>query len=136
LRWVRASATALDVAIRAPDVLPASATAADVRTYFSNSQKVHMALVVDDGGRLLSAILRSDVGRELEARIPAVELGTLRGRTVTGDHPADALAAWLDDGGDRRLAVLSDEGVLLGLVCRKASRTGFCTDEDVQRRRS
>jgi len=136
VRRILQSPTALDVAIKTPDVLPATATAADVRTYFANSDKVHMALVVDDGGRLLSAILASDIDRELEPTVPAAELGTVQGRGIPADHSADVLAAMLDGEGTRRLAVLSDEGVLLGLICRKASRTGFCTDADIKGRRA
>jgi hypothetical protein len=33
--------------------------------------------------------------------------------------------------GQRRNAVISEDGRLLGLLCLKASQAGFCSDEDV-----
>jgi hypothetical protein len=37
--------------------------------------------------------------------------------------------------GRRRLAVTSDDGTLVGLLCLKASGNGFCSDGDVASRR-
>jgi hypothetical protein len=37
-------------------------------------------------------------------------------------------------GGQRRRAVVDDEGRLLGLLCLKASGRGFCADADVAAR--
>ncbi len=36
--------------------------------------------------------------------------------------------------GRRRAAVTSDDGTLLGPLCLKASRAGFCSDQDVRAR--
>jgi hypothetical protein len=36
--------------------------------------------------------------------------------------------------GQRRAAVVSPDGRLLGLLCLKASGTGFCSDQDVRAR--
>jgi hypothetical protein len=36
--------------------------------------------------------------------------------------------------GRRRAAVVSDDGRLLGLLCLKASRAGFCSAQDVRAR--
>ena len=36
--------------------------------------------------------------------------------------------------GRRRAAVTSADGRLLGLLCLKASRAGFCSDQDVRAR--
>jgi hypothetical protein len=36
--------------------------------------------------------------------------------------------------GRRRAAVTSAGGLLLGLLCLKASRAGFCSDQDVRAR--
>ena len=38
--------------------------------------------------------------------------------------------------GDRRLAVVEDDGRLLGLLCLKRSGDGFCTDAGVAERRA
>jgi hypothetical protein len=36
--------------------------------------------------------------------------------------------------GRRRAAVITDDGKLVGLLCLKASRTGFCSEDDVRAR--
>jgi hypothetical protein len=36
--------------------------------------------------------------------------------------------------GRRRAAVIRDDGKLVGLLCLKASRSGFCSEEDVRAR--
>jgi len=127
--------TAWNVAIRPPDVLPASATVEDVRDYFSRSEKVHLALVLDDGNRLLTTVLRTEVSSALRPDQPAVLLGRIRGRTIPRSLPADALEPAMDASGERRLAVVDTNGRLLGLVCRKASGARFCTDGGIEARR-
>lgn len=47
---------------------------------------------------------------------------------------ADAARELLIDRGLRRLAVVDHDGTLLGLMCLKRTRTGFCSDEDVASR--
>jgi hypothetical protein len=47
---------------------------------------------------------------------------------------ADTVNKLLIERGLRRLAVIDHDGTLLGLMCLKRSRTGFCSDEDVASR--
>jgi CBS-domain-containing membrane protein len=47
---------------------------------------------------------------------------------------ADAARELLIERGLRRLAVVNHDSTLLGLMCLKRSRTGFCSDEDVASR--
>ena len=64
----------------------------------------------------------------------AAPLGRLAGRTVpAGASIADVRRA-MTTTGRRRAAVTSADGRLLGLLCLKASRAGFCSDHDVRAR--
>lgn len=128
--------SALDVALRRPDTLPVGATLEDVRRFFRRSEKIHLALVVDNDGRLLTTILRDDLNDATEGGLAATQLGALSGRTVSSTHPAHALGPAMDSAGQRRLAVVDSVGRLVGLVCRKSSRAGFCSDEGVEARRA
>ena len=47
---------------------------------------------------------------------------------------AEAVQELLIERGLRRLAVVDRDGTLLGLMCLKRTRTGFCSDEDVASR--
>ena len=125
----------LAIAVLRPDTLPAAATVADVRAYFRGSEKAHMALVVDDHGRLLTTILRTELEGVEPATVAATSLGRLSGRTIDRDKTSVGLGAVMDEAGLRRLAVVDTHGRLLGLVCRKASRSGFCTDAGIAARR-
>jgi hypothetical protein len=65
---------------------------------------------------------------------PAAPIGRLHGRTI---GPRVALAEarrLLDAGRRRRLAVVDDDGVLIGLLCLKRSGRGFCADSDIAAR--
>jgi hypothetical protein len=97
---------------------------------------VHMVLVVDSIGRLITTIDRSDVSDRVPDAELAANVGQLEGRTTSPTTPMRAITAYLDRTGQRRLAVIGDRGVLLGLVCRKRSRSGYCTDEGVLARRA
>ena len=54
----------------------------------------------------------------------------------TAAVPAESAHARLEDAGARRLAVVDEHGDLLGLLCLKQRRAGFCSDDDVRARRS
>ena len=64
-------------------------------------------------------------------------LGTLEDRCVSPDLPLDPTREALVREGRPRLAVVAEDGRLLGLLCLKRSQSGFCTDDGVaQMRRS
>jgi CBS domain-containing protein len=126
--------TAADVAVHHPTVHPPEATVGDVRAFLAGGH-VHLALVVDGTGRLLVTLVREDLeGHPDDAR--ATEAGTLVGRTVPADLPADRLPDRMVAQGARRLAVVDDAGHLVGLVCRKRSGQGWCTDEGIRSKRA
>jgi hypothetical protein len=61
-------------------------------------------------------------------------IASLEGRTI---HPTATVPEALDTmkrTERRRLAVVGDDGALLGLLCVKASGRGFCSDADVRNR--
>jgi CBS domain-containing protein len=123
--------TIADAVLRRPKVLPAGATAGDARAVLADDH-VHAALVVDRGV-LLAVVERPDLESVADAT-PAALVGRLAGRTVAPD--ADLAATWADMAaqGRRRLAVVADDGTLVGLLCLKRSGRGFCSAADVAAR--
>jgi CBS domain-containing protein len=95
---------------------------------------VSLALIVAADGRLVTTIEREDLVPGSSSSTSVVELGTLEGRTAS---PSDSLAlamARLLLQGRRRLAVVDDDDHLIGLLCLKRKRAGFCTDEGIRAR--
>jgi hypothetical protein len=64
----------------------------------------------------------------------AVALGRLAGRTVSAGASVAEVRWAMTATGRRRAAVTSADSRLLGLLCLKASRAGFCSDQDVRAR--
>ena len=58
---------------------------------------------------------------------------SLAAQCQAGASVADVRRA-MTTAGRRRAAVTSADGRLLGLLCLKASRAGFCSDQDVRAR--
>lgn len=115
-----------------PKVSGPRTTVGEVRALLARA-KVHNALVVDDQGRLLAVVEPADLeGRDDDAA--AVGAGALDARTVHPDDELDDRWSQLREQGRRRLAVVDDAGVLVGLLCLKRHGAGFCTDADVRAR--
>lgn len=127
LAYASGEATVADAMIRRPKLLPATATADDVRDLFRDDH-VHAALVVD-GERLLTVI----EPHEVEGDRPARTLGTLRGRVVASYADLWETWGWMTAHGRRRLAVVED-GRCVGLLCLKRSGRGFCCDAGIRAR--
>lgn len=129
-----------DVMLRHPKVLDAQATVDEARAALANDH-VHMALL-SQGRTLVGTLVRADLPppiqrsdqRSVEGSGPALPWSTLRNRTVPPATSADAARELLIDRGLRRLAVVDHDGTLIGLMCLKRTRTGFCSDEDVASR--
>jgi hypothetical protein len=105
----------------------------EIRAFFEDDH-VHMALVVAPDGRLVTTIERPDLPPGSPASVPASQLGTLIDRTAGPAQALGAATALLLRERRRRLAVVDDSGRLLGLLCLKKDRTGFCSDENVRER--
>jgi CBS domain-containing protein len=111
----------------------ARTTVGELRSFFEDDH-VHAALLVD-AGRLVGVVERDDLRLPVGDDEPARAIASLEGRTIGPDASlADACAAMKRDG-RRRLAVTDGASVLVGLLCLKRSGLGFCSDDDVLRRR-
>ena len=106
----------------------------EIQTLFEDDH-VHMALIVAADGRLLTTIERSDITTVSLSYTTVAELGTLVNRTVAPSDALDSATAALQRNGRRRLAVVDDSGRLLGLLCLKRDRTGYCSDESIRERK-
>jgi CBS domain-containing protein len=124
-----------DVLVRRPTIVGPSATVRDALAFFEDTH-VHMALVVDHVGTLITAIERSDLAGRVELDAPLSAVGTLRGRVVSPDAPVAAVVGGMLRSGRRRLAVVDDQHRLVGLLCLNRRGDGFCSDEGIARRRA
>ena len=127
-----AGKTAGDVMVRLPKTLPAGTSIAEVRACFADDH-VHM-LLLSESGHLVGTLVRDDVRADLDGTDLALPHSRMTGRTVHADVPAEAVRKRLLARGQRRLAVVDDDGALLGLLCLKRRRTAFCSDADVAAR--
>lgn len=121
-----------DAMLHHPTVHGADLTVGEARAVFADSAKTHLLLLVRDGV-LVGAVSRHDVdvATHAEDTAPAATIASLDGRTTTPDVPVGPLRESMAGTGLRRIAVVDEEMHLLGLLCLKASLTGFCTDEGV-----
>ena len=119
--------------VKRPDVHDASTTVGQLRAFFRDDH-VHMALLLEDG-KLVAAVELSDLEPRLADDTPAGVLGRRPGTTIGPDASLAEAFDTMRRSGRRRLAVVDDDGVLLGLLCLKASGLGFCSDDDVADRR-
>jgi CBS domain-containing protein len=128
-----AGRTVADVVVRRPRVLDAAATVAAARSAFEDDH-VHM-LLLTSGDRLLGTLVRDDL-TDADATGSALDHAVLDGRTIDPAVPADVALRDLVARGERRRAVVDDDGRLLGLLCLKRRLTGFCSDHDVAARQA
>lgn len=124
--------TVSDVMITAPKTHHRDATIETIRAALADAH-VHMILLTDDGV-LHGTLVRDDIPEAAPNPRPALELAKLRDRTIGPTENIDAVWERLDTSGQRRIAVVDDTNTLLGLVCLRRDRTGFCADGDVRSR--
>jgi hypothetical protein len=125
--------TAAGAMLTIPVRHPLSATVREIRDFFRDDH-VHAALIVSPAGYLEAVVERDDIAGCQVLDAAAAPLGQLAGRTVlAGASLAEVHRAMIATG-RRRAAVTSADGRLLGLLCLKASRAGFCSDQDVRAR--
>jgi CBS domain len=127
------SRTAAEAMLTTPARHPLSTTVGELRDFFRDDH-VHAALVVSPAGFLEAVVERDDIagGQALDAA--AAPLGRLAGRTVPAEASLAEVHRTMIATGRRRAAVTTADGRLLGLLCLKASRTGFCSERDVRAR--
>ncbi|MGA8850204.1 MAG: CBS domain-containing protein [Aeromicrobium sp.] len=121
-----------DQMISSPKTMPFDATIGRVREAFGN-EHVHLVLLTDDT-KLRGTLLREDLAGTPD-HASALAVATLDGRTIGPSAAVEQARQVLAATDARRLAVVDDEGVLLGLLCLKRRRTGFCSEADLDSRR-
>ena len=125
--------TAAEAMLTTPARHPPSATVNEIRDFLRDDH-VHAALIVSPAGYLQAVVERDDIAGCPAPDAAVAPLGRLAGRTVpAGANLAEVHRAMIATG-RRRAAVTSADGRLLGLLCLKASRTGFCSEQDVRAR--
>ena len=125
--------TAAEVMLTTPARHPLSATVGEIRDFFRDDH-VHAALIVSPAGYLEAVVERDDIAEYQALDAAAAPLGRLAGRTVLPGASLAEVRRAMTAAGRRRAAVTSADGRLLGLLCLKASRAGFCSDQDVRAR--
>jgi hypothetical protein len=120
-----------DAILRCAKIHRQDATVAEVRALFTDDH-VHCALLAE-AGRLVAVVDRDELGSSPAGAL-AARHGTLDGRVVRPGADLEATRLSMLSQGRRRLAVIDENGMLLGLLCLKRSSLGFCTDSDVQAR--
>lgn len=124
--------TVAEVMLARPKVLPVTASVGEVRAVLADDH-VHMVLLTD-GDMLRGTVVRGDLPATAGPQEPALGCSRLAGRTVAPSADAEGARQQLVESGGRRLAVVDERGHLLGLLCLKRRRTGFCGDADVAAR--
>lgn len=122
-----------EVMVTIPKTVDPEASIDEVRAVFDDDH-VHLVLVVASDGRLLTTIEREDLAGDLMGSGVLEEIGTLAGRTAPPGWPLERATAVLKAQGRRRLAVIDEDGRLLGLLCLKRHGNGYCSDDGVRAR--
>jgi CBS domain-containing protein len=125
--------TAAEAMLTTPARHPLSATVGEIRDFFGDDH-VHAALIVSPAGYLEAVVEREDIAGCQAVDAAAAPLGRLAGRTVPAGADLAEVCRAMTATGRRRAAVTSADGRLLGLLCLKASRAGFCSEHDVRAR--
>lgn len=124
------------VMLRRPRTLPVDATTARAVAELS-AEHVHMLLLTDGrtlAGTLVATDLPLDAATGVTGTTPALQHARLHGRTVSPAAAAGDVERAMVERGVRRLAVVDEQGALLGLMCLKRRGRGFCSDDDVASR--
>lgn len=125
--------TAAEAMLTTPVRHSLSATVGEIRDFFRDDH-VHAALIVSPAGYLEAVVERDDIAECGALDAAVAPLGRLAGRTVSAGVSLAEVRRAMITTGRRRAAVTSADGRLLGLLCLKASRAGFCSDQDVRAR--
>lgn len=124
-----------DVVVRLPKTLSPGASVDQARAAF-NDDHVHMLLITNDQGLLLGTLVRDDLAELRHGNAPALEHAVLEDRTIAPETSAIDALGLMQTRAERRRAVVDPDGHLLGLLCLKRRRDGFCSDANVLSRTS
>ena len=130
----RLPTTVADAMVRHPVVHPARLTVAEARLALDDPHR-HLLLIVA-GRRLLGTVARDDLLDAADDDAPALTRARVVGRLALSGQPLAPLKDAMARAGERRRAVVDEHGMLQGLLCLKASGSGFCTDAGIAARRA
>lgn len=128
-------AAVAELMVTGPKMNSSDARIAEIKSLFQDDH-VHMALIVSRDGRLLTALERSDLNDSVAPTAFAREFGTLDRRTILPSEDLAVATSKLLPEGRRRLAVVDEDGLLVGLLCLKQDGSGYCSDEGINQRRA
>jgi CBS domain-containing protein len=120
-----------DVMVRYPKLCGTDTTVGQARAQLADDH-VHALLVTQDGV-LVAVVEREDLAGASPEE-PLWLLGRLGDRVVGVDDDLAVVAREMNERGRRRLAVVDGGGRLAGLLCRKRSGRGFCSDDGIAAR--
>src|SRR6478752_8519046 len=118
--------TVADAMITIPKTHDVEISLADAEHAFADVH-VHM-LLLTRVGILHGTLVRDDLRSDLDRRRPALAIATLDDRTIRAERSLDEARRSMERLTMRRLAVTDDHDKLLGLLCLKQTRQGFCTE--------
>lgn len=124
--------TVAEAMVRTPTTHPPATTVALARELLDAPHR-HLLLIVS-AGQLLGTVDRTDLDGVVAEAEPALLVARLSGRTVPPDARLARVHAEMGAAGQRRRAVVDHRGQLLGLLCLKASGSGFCSDDGIAAR--
>jgi CBS domain-containing protein len=128
---VRVEPVVADVMIRYPKLCGTETTVRQAQTRLADDH-VHALLVTHDG-LLVAVVEREDLAGAAPGE-PIWPLGRLGDRVVGVHEDLASVTREMNEWGRRRLAVVDGGGRLAGLLCRKRSGQGFCSDDGIAAR--
>jgi CBS domain-containing protein len=111
-----------DVMLRDPKTVPSDATVGQVRDILANPS-VELLLLAD-GGSFRGAIVA--IPDDADPNAPARDFAEAHPETISPNESAAVAFELTARNPARRVVVVDDDGMLLGLVCVDRSRTRFC----------
>ena len=114
--------TVADVMLGEPKTLPAGATVGDARRVLHDDHV--QLLLLADGRRFRGAI--AEIPADADDDAPAARWAQAAPATIGPDEPASVGFERAKENPQRRIVVVDEDENLLGLLCLKASLTGFC----------
>jgi CBS domain-containing protein len=115
---------AADVIHKRFSSLPADATVGQLRDWFAASSHRNVAFLADNG-RYAGSLTREDVGGDLDPTGSAERLART-GPTIAPDAPAIEGYELAVAARGQRVAVVSPDGTLIGVIGVTADLAGFC----------
>jgi CBS-domain-containing membrane protein len=116
--------TAAEVIHKQFSALPADATVADLREWFAASSHRKIAVLADDR-RYVGSVTRDDLAGDVDPLRPAADIAS-PGPTVPPEAPAHEAHRVATATPALRVAVVDQEGTLLGVVGITEDLAGFC----------